>query len=239
MEIFLKRADVIIAATEGHIEYSTYLTPYKNKCVVIPYGVEQKFVEDSKAYCFKRKKENEEIVFLFVGRFVYYKGCDVLIKAFANTHSSKLIMAGSGILENELRKLCKELNIEDRVEFVILPTDNQIMELYRKCDVFVLPSTEKSEAFGLVQLEAMCYGKPVINTRLKSGVPYVSIDDLTGITVEPKNQQQLADAIQRLTDNTAEREQFGKAAKKRVLENFTMNSSMNKFYKCISELNSK
>ena len=80
----------------------------------------------------------------------------------------------------------------------------------------------KSEAFGLVQQEAMAYGKPVINTKLKSGVPEVSVDGETGITVEPGNVDGLAKAMQELIDNPVKRLQLGKAARKKVDEQYTM-----------------
>lgn len=87
--------------------------------------------------------------------------------------------------------------------------------------MFVLPSVERSEAFALVQLEAMAYGIPVINTNLPSGVPEVSLHGETGLTVEPGNAEDLAQAMNWMYENPEQRLQFGIEARKRLEEHFT------------------
>lgn len=220
MRKFLQRADMIIVATQGHIEGSKYLKEYREKCVVVPYGVDGKILENSKKYC-SDYNSSREIVFLFVGRFVHYKGCSVLLEAFSKVKQGKLILAGDGVLRQELMKQAESLEISEVVEFVINPSDERVMELYRECDVFVLPSIQRSEAFGLVQAEAMAYGKPVINTRLESGVPYVSIHGETGLTVEAGNAKKLAEAMVYMIENPEIRANMGRAARKRAYEVFT------------------
>ena len=102
--------------------------------------------------------------------------------------------------------------------------------------MFVLPSVAKSEAFGIVQIEAMAYGKPVINTKLPSGVPYVSLDKRTGLTVEPGNPNALADAIQFLADNPAITAEYGRAAAERVRQEFQIEKMQKAVFRVYEEL---
>ena len=156
-----------------------------------------------------------------MGRLVYYKGCNVLLRAFAKVPNARLTMVGNGVLLGELQNLAEELGIASRVRFETDLPDSKMAVAFENSDVFVLPSVERSEAFGLVQIEAMAYGKPVINTWLKSGVPYVSLNGKTGLTVNPGDVDALADAMKKLAADPALREQYGKAARERVQKNFT------------------
>lgn len=227
MEKCLKRADAIVVASEGHIEGSSYLGPYKDKCHVIPFGVEKKMEKRADEYVkVKTVNSSSDIRFLFVGRLVYYKGCDVLLKAMSRVRGCQLDIVGEGPIRQDLERLARQLGIMDRVTFFGEVADDILDERFRACDVFVLPSVEKSEAFGIVQMEAMAYAKPVINTRLRSGVPYVSLDRITGITVEPKDENKLADAMNWLADHPEEREAYGQAAYKRIKEYFSQENML-------------
>ena len=222
MKKLLERADCIITATQGHISGSDYLPEYRDKCVVIPYGInlEEYLSVERSPILTEKCTYNGSIKVFFTGRLVYYKGVDVLIRAFTKVKNCELFIAGTGVLENELKEITKKRNIEDIVHFMGFLPDEQLKQAYADCDIFVLPSVAKSEAFGIVQLEAMAYGKPVINTRLDSGVPYVSIHGRTGFTVKPSNPAQLAKAINILARNKKLREKFGKNAALRVRNNF-------------------
>ncbi len=93
---------------------------------------------------------------------------------------------------------------------------------YHAADVFALASSARSEAFGLVQVEAMAAGLPVVNTKLASGVPFVSVDEETGLTVPPCDPEALAAAINRLLNNPDLRRSFGDAARKRTRQEFSL-----------------
>ena len=222
MKKLLDRADCIITATQGHISGSDYLPEYKNKCVVIPYGINpEEYLSVKRVPILTEKCTYKgSIKVFFTGRLVYYKGVDVLIRAFSKVKNCELFIAGTGELEEKLKELVKRKNIDDIVHFVGFLPDEQLRQAYADCDIFVLPSVAKSEAFGIVQLEAMVYGKPVINTRLDSGVPYVSIHGRTGFTVKPSSPAQLAKALNILAQNKKLREKFGRNAFLRVEKYF-------------------
>ncbi len=229
MERFLKRADVIIVATKGHIDGSDYLPKYRDKCVIIPFGVDPKIEYRGEQYLKKTVPIlKDKINLLFVGRLVYYKGCEVLLRAVGRVDKVELTMVGSGELEDRLKEESAILGIQGRIHFRGNLNENELNKAFEDCDVFVLPSILKSEAFGLVQIEAMAYGKPVINTNLPSGVPDVSIDHITGLTVPPDDVQALADAISWMADHEEERIKMGRKARERVEECFQMEDMLNK-----------
>ena len=129
-------------------------------------------------------------------------------------------------MEESLKAYAKERGMETRVHFLGRVTDEELYRQIERCDVFVLPSVMKSEAFGLVQQEAMAFGKPVINTRLASGVPEVSLDGLTGLTVEPGDAAALANAMEWMAEHPGERIRMGQAARERVEKEYTMDVMM-------------
>lgn len=222
LDWLLKRADVIIVATEGHILYSSYLTKYSDKCVVIPFGVDFDFDAAEFNKLTTKPDDRDTCVILFVGRLVYYKGCDILLRAMEKVTGAELLIVGEGPLKDELQKNVSELAIENKVHFLGKLDEEKLEKIFLSCDLLVLPSVAKSEAFGLVQIEAMARGKPVINTNLPSGVPYVSLDGVTGITVPPSDPESLAKAIQKLVDDPQLRNKYGRAAFLRAKDFFSM-----------------
>ncbi len=233
----LKRADCIIAATKGHIDGSDYLPQFREKCRIIPYGITPEDYLSVKRVPFLAEKctDKGSVRVFFTGRLVYYKGADVLLEAFAKVNGCELFLAGTGELEAQLKDFAKEHGLEKKVHFLGFLPDEQLKQAYADCDIFVLPSVVKSEAFGIVQLEAMIYGKPVINTSLPSGVPYVSIDGETGITVPPHNANALAKAINRLAGDSELREKLGKNAAERVKKYFNEKNVISEIYGVLSE----
>ena len=237
MERFLKRVDAIIVGANGVIEGSSYLKPYQHKCVTIPFAVNEKIEQMGKRYLDQAQtNEEKHSRFLFVGRLVYYKGIDVLIKAFEKVKNAELTIIGCGDKERELKDYIKEHEMFDRVHLLGKVEEERLYREFSECDVFVLPSIAKSEAFGLVQLEAMAYGKPVINTNLPSGVPEVSINGITGLTVEPGNMKELGDAMQWFVEHPRERCEMGNAARKRLECNYTLDVMMNRMMELYESL---
>ncbi|WP_270816617.1 glycosyltransferase [Hungatella effluvii] len=223
MNLFLKRTDLIIVGAEGIAKGSTYLGPFMDKVKVVPFAVSDEILQAGEIFINKcQEREDGPVRFLFIGRLVYYKGCSVLLEALAGlNHKAELLIVGDGPLKEELVKKCSDLDINDKVSFLGHISDNEVHKCLERSDVFVLPSVERSEAFGLVQLEAMAYGLPVINTNLNSGVPEVSIDGETGLTVEPNNSEELRDAMDWLISHPEERQEMGAKARKRLEHCFT------------------
>lgn len=232
----LKRADAIFTTTEGYIEGSAYISKYRDKCRLVPYGIDAKaYLETELSPVLTEKlqfSENKKI--LFVGRLIYYKGVDVLIEAFKRVNNAELFIVGTGSDEEALKNSASILG--NRVHFLGNLSDKDLKSAFSDCDVFVLPSIEKSEAFGIVQLEAMIYGKPVINTDLKTSVPYVSIDGQTGITVRTGDVQELADAMNKLISDDDLRSLYGGNAAKRVLSAFEKDAVMKNVYNQLKKL---
>lgn len=232
LKIFLNKADKIIVATPLHIDNSDILKKYKKKCVIIPYGIDvDRFILDNKIMgkAEKIRKKYGPRIILFVGRLIYYKGLDYLVKIMEHV-DAKLLLIGEGYLKEDLQKLSIDLNTESKIVFLDRVEDKDMIAYYHACDIFVLPSIAKTEAFGLVQLEAMACGKPVINTNLPTGVPYVSQNKVTGLTVPVKDIEALTNAINKLLNNPNLRKKYGENGRKRVEREFKKEIMINKVF---------
>jgi rhamnosyl/mannosyltransferase len=157
---------------------------------------------------------------LGVGRLIYYKGFQYLVSAMKDVNA-KLLIAGEGPLREELERQVEAEGTKDRVVLLGEKTPEQLIPFYQACDIFALSSV-RGEAFGIVQLEAMAAGKPVVNTNLDSGVPFVSRDQESGFTVAPRDSKGLAEAINRLLDDEPLRLRYGREARLRVEREFSV-----------------
>lgn len=233
----LRRADCIVTATKGHIDGSDYLPEFREKCRVVPYGItpEEYLSVERKPFLAEKCTDKDSVKVFFTGRLVYYKGVDILLKAFSKVNGCELFIAGTGELESKLREYADSHELNQKVHFLGFLPDQQLRQAYADCDIFVLPSVLKSEAFGIVQLEAMVYGKPVINTDLPSGVPHVSLDGETGLTVPPSDIDALADALNTLASDKELREKYGNNAAERVKLCFDEKKVIREIYSVLSE----
>lgn len=221
LSLLLRRCAAIIVASTAYLETSAVLSARRNLCRVIPYGIRAEAFErpDAARVAELRRRYGERIV-LAVGRLIYYKGFEQLVRAMADVRATALI-AGEGPLAAALAATATRLGVADRVVLLGGVNDADLKACYHACDVFVLPSVARSEAFGIVQLEAMACGRPVVNTRLDSAVPQVSLDGLTGLTVPPGDPAALAAALSALLDDPARRAAMGTAARRRVRAEFS------------------
>jgi glycosyltransferase involved in cell wall biosynthesis len=213
----------VIATSPQYLDSSAFLAPYRDRCTVIPFGVDlDDFalrvgeVDQVQAL---RQRHGERIV-LFLGVLRYYKGLDVLIRAMARV-PGRLLIAGQGPQRTSLEALARELGLTDRISFLGEVPESERRLLLHACDVFALPSIDRSEAFGIVQLEAMACGKPVVSGDLPTGVRFVNQDGVSGRLIPPGDPDALAGALNQLLEDDALRAGLGKAARQRVEQEFT------------------
>ncbi len=221
LDAFYRRANCIVVPTPRHIEISRFVSKYRDKCRVVPFGIPLSRFELDEAGRNKVDKLREGMPsVLCVGRLVSYKGVEFLIQALRNV-KARLWIAGTGPLEDSLKNLAKAEGISDRVEFLGRVSDRDLVTYYHACDVFVLPSITNAEMFGVVQLEAMACRKPVISTNLPTGVSWVNQHGKTGCVVPAASAEALADAIKHLLGNPGLRREMGEAGRARVEQHFT------------------
>ncbi|HZD59451.1 MAG TPA: glycosyltransferase, partial [Anaerolineae bacterium] len=237
LEKFLDKADRIIVSSPNLIESSPFLQKVRSKCRVIPFGISADWLaltpEVGNRASEIRRTYGPKIAF-FLGRLIYYKGVDYLIRAMQHVEGT-LIVAGEGELGPELRRLAEDLKVKERVIFVGTLSNEELAAYYHACDVFVLPSVESSEAYGLVQLEAHACGKPVISTNLPTGVPFANKDGVSGLIVPPRDSDALAKAIHKLFDDEL-RTKLGRQAKERFEREFTSKAMVERVLEVYGEV---
>ncbi len=213
----LRRAEAIVVATPNYLDSSSALARHRDRCIVIPYGISDSDFEATDTEVETLRRTYGERIVLGVGRLVYYKGFEHVIDAMREI-DGHLLLVGDGPLRPELEARARSQGVADRITF--LGKVERTAPFYHAADVFVLASVARSEAFGIVQLEAMACGTPVVNTRLESGVPYVSRHGETGITVPPGDAGALAKAVNRILNDEPLRQAYGSAARHRVRDEF-------------------
>jgi len=239
MRRLLQRATRIVVATPPQLEHSTWLGPYREKCEIIPFGIDWKrfeaTVEIKRRSAELRKAANDLPILLNIGRLVGYKGQRYLIEA-AKEFNAAVWFVGTGPLETELKAQANSLGMANRVRFYGAVDDADLPAMIHACDVFVLPSVTPNEAFGIVQLEAMACARPVISCDLASGVPFVNQNGITGIVVPPANVKKLAEGIGRLLGDPAIRERMGEAGRCRAQQEFDENVMIDRYWNLFERL---
>lgn len=233
---FLKRCAVIIATSAKYVETSDILADFVERCRIIPYGIpiDQFSVPDPARVAQIREQYGSRLI-ISVGRLIYYKGFMHLIDAMRSI-DGHLLIVGAGHLREELEKQARTQQVSARISFLGEVHNHDIVPYYHAADVFALASIARSEAFGIVQLEAMACGKPVVNTNLDSGVPCVSLAGQTGLTVPPGDSASLAAAINKLLDDAELRNAYGRAARARVESEFDQDVMLDRMVGLYSQL---
>jgi glycosyltransferase involved in cell wall biosynthesis len=213
MERMLRRVERIMPTTSNYMENSPILRAWHDKCRLVPLGIDrQRFLSASPAAGQElRTHYGNGPLLLFVGLLRYYKGLQYLLQAMPQI-PARLLIVGEGPLGDELRAQAQGLGLGNKVVFVGHVADEELPAYYRAVDLFVLPASERSEAFGLVQIEAMTSGLPVVCTELGTGTSFVNRDGESGLVVPPKDPAALAQAINRLLADEPLRRRLGEGA---------------------------
>ena len=231
------RADAVVAATPAHFTSSTQIPSSlpTTKQHVIPYGrdfSDLALTPAATTLCTAikaraRSTSTSGHIIFALGRHVYYKGFDVLIKAMQYI-DAQLILGGDGPLKAELEQQAQDLGIAHKIVFKGSVAENELAAYFHACDVFCLPSVEQSEAFGLVQLEAMACGKPVVCTQLNNGVNVVNKAGITGFAVPVRDAAALAQALNELLNDGTLRSKLGQQAKTHAINGYSLSSMSNR-----------
>lgn len=217
----IKRADLIVGTTPVYVEQSIFLQNYKDKIDYIPIGVlpimaEQKLIEKIK------ERHRDKILIFSLGRLVEYKGYEYLIKAAQFLPDNfKIIIGGKGPLKASLEALIASHKLQDKVELLGFISDEEAYAYYQACRMFVLSSIYKTEAFAIVQIEAMSCGTPIVTAEIPgSGVSWVNQHLISGLICGKENAKDLAKSINLIAQNTDLHKKLSDGAKDRFENNF-------------------
>ncbi|MDD5072075.1 MAG: glycosyltransferase family 4 protein [Patescibacteria group bacterium] len=218
-----KKADSITCASLDYIKNSSLAEIYKKypeKFKEIPFGVDTKKFRPKD---FQESPSNSAKI-LFVGgldKAHYFKGVDVLLKAISKLFKKnwELLIVGDGDLRKKYENLAKKLNINNRVKFLGKIPDQKLPSIYQQADLFVLPSINKNEAFGLVLLEAMASGLPMIASDLP-GVRTVFANGKQGLLAKPGDEEDLKNKMEEILSNEKKRKEMGREARTLATEKY-------------------
>ncbi|QOZ53459.1 glycosyltransferase [Bradyrhizobium sp. CCBAU 53338] len=214
----LRLAKAIIVSDRVLVDETPLLREFADKCQVVPFGIDTDVYDWPKIE--PHHVNDRGRLVLACGRLVPYKGFDVLIRAAVNRNFEVWII-GEGAERARLEQLISELGLGDRVRLLGSVNDCERIKLMCLADVFVMPSVTNAETFGLVQLEAMAAGRPVVNTALDTAVPRVARHGMEAITVPPGDAEALGEAIDTLISDPERRRRMGLSARTRAVSRYS------------------
>jgi glycosyltransferase involved in cell wall biosynthesis len=236
----LTRANLVLATSQAYMDGSATLNTISNKVAVVPLGISAPAITNVPPPLSERLKKfiaGRKIV-LSVGRLTAYKGFSVLIEAAKYFPDDvAIIVAGGGELFSELTAQLNKNQLQNKILLAGRVTDEELTALYMHAEVFCLPSIERSEAFGVVLLEAMAYGLPIVATNIPgSGVPWVNAHQISGVNVTTGEPKEIAEACFKILNDPILRAQYSIGAQTRFKDYFLADKFCNSVMSLYSEL---
>ena len=230
----LERAALVVCTSQAYLDSSEPLAQFREKCAVVPLGLDPARMPKVSASV-TTQWSSDRTRLLAIGRLTYYKGFDTLIRAVAQVPNAELRIVGDGQDLATLQALIREQRVEDRIFLEGKLSDPECAQLYASADIFCLPSRERTEAFGVVLLEAMHYGLPVLASNISgSGVTAVVTDGITGRLLPIDEPEAWAAAIQALAADGETRARLGRAGRERVLRRYAVDEVAKKLDQTVS-----
>lgn len=203
----LKKSSIVIVTSPNYLKASKPLKKFHQKISIINFGMKDPYRNE----IFKIKSlptyqitKIKKINIMSIGRLVGYKGYKYLINSmkYLDKERFQLTIIGEGKLQNKLNNLCKINNLEDNVKILSNVDDRKKHILFKDCHIFCLPSISRAEAFGLVLLEALSYGIPLITFYMPgSGTNFINRNGFNGLLVMEKNSKELASKITKISND--------------------------------------
>ncbi|AVS64534.1 glycosyl transferase family 1 [Paracidovorax avenae] len=222
----LDGAERIIATSPPYLEASKALQYWRSKCVTVPLGIDLGSLPaatSSDAW-----SPGTALKLLSIGRLTYYKGFETLIQAVAALPGVELLIVGDGELRDSLQARIQAAQSRPgrgNIRLLGDVDDARKHALLATCDIFCLASRERTEAFGIVLLEAMFHAKPCIVTDLPgSGMPWLVAHARAGLRVPIEDVDGWRNAITRLRHDIPLRQRLGAAGRQALLRSFTIHS---------------
>lgn len=218
----LRRAAVVVGTSPVYLAESPFLDGVQNKSVSLPIGVQPVSPSPEGVEAIRSRYPGRKIVFA-LGRLVPYKGFHYLVEAARRLDDSYVVLiGGTGPMRDTLQADIDAAGLQERVRLLGYVSKDDLPSYYGACTLFCMSSIYKTEAFGIVQIEAMSCDKPVVATRIpQSGVGWVNADGESGLNVDPCDAAGLAEAIRAVTADETTYRRYCEGAHRRYEQLFT------------------
>ena len=221
----LEHAQAIVVTSRQYLESSKPLAPWREKCHVVPLGLDPRRLPEITEAQTQDLWRGPGLRILAVGRLAYYKGFETLLRAVIAEEGMQLNLVGAGEERRNLERILEEAARPSRIRLLGEVDDAKLAKLFASCEVFALPSRERTEAFGVVLLEAMRYAKPLVVGDIPgSGVQWVARNGQNAMLVEPENVAAWREALRALAAHPAQRALLGRLGFERYRREFDIDA---------------